>query len=118
MQYADAEQSFNGNYTVLFAPPELLKLHGTSNAAPPGAAHDIWALGVLFQQLLTATRQSNCNPWFVPDALPLAAIQDEAEKMDALYCAVEIWVCSAHCHDKLLSDQPCWLAKECQILSL
>ena len=92
-----AEQSFNGNYTPLYAPPKLLRLHNSSSAAPPGAPHDIWALGVMFQQLMTATCQS--TPWFVPDPASLAAVQDEAERMDALHSAVAaqhaVWVGSA-----------------------
>ena len=81
-----AEQNVSGNYTILYAPPELLCLDRTSSAAPPGAPHDVWALGVMLQQLLTATCQS--NPWFLPESGGLADIADEEEKEKAVHSAV------------------------------
>ena len=81
-----AEQTFNSNYTVLYAPPELVSCHGRPATAQPGTAHDIWALGVLFEQLLAATCQN--RPWFLPNIADVGAIEDVKQRVDALHSAV------------------------------
>ena len=86
MFFLAAEQTVNNNYTVLYAPPELVSCQGAPATAQPGVAHDIWALGVLFQQLIAATCQD--SPWFLPDVADVGAIQDAEQRADALHSAV------------------------------
>ena len=59
-----------GCYTLQFAPPDLLRLHGQKGCCkvPAGAPHDLRALGAMFQQTLAATCQQ--DPLFLPDPLP------------------------------------------------
>ena len=78
----------NNNYTVLYAPPEMVSCNSATETAQPGAPHDMWALGILFQQLLTATGQD--IPWFLPNIADVGGIEDVDQRTDALHSAVAI----------------------------
>ena len=92
--FATAEQRWNSSYTVPYAPPEIVKMHKGIKGAVCGTAHDMWAFGAMFEQVLAATCQS--GSLFLPDASAVAAEAPE-QRVDALHAAVaaaqDSWVC-------------------------
>ena len=111
-----ADQRCRGNYTAQYAPPEMIKVR-TSSAPPPVAVHgDIWALGVMFHQMLTAACQR--GSLFLPDLeslKPVLAAKDPVKLSEAMHAVVDsaqdAWVrcCAASaCHSlsHVLSLEP------------
>ena len=97
-----AECKSSANYTAQYAPPEVIAAYGTDKTLSPAGPHDIWSLGVTFQQVLAASCQF--GPLFLHDAVAIAAVQDPCEQRAALHAAVaadqHTWVC--HCQSKHL----------------
>lgn len=69
-------------------------MHKGIKGAVCGTAHDMWAFGAMFEQVLAATCQS--GSLFLPDASAVAAEAPE-QRVDALHAAVaaaqDSWVC-------------------------
>ena len=77
-----------------YAPPELVKQHNTSAAPPAAAPGDIWALGAIFYEMLTATCRKTFL--FLPDITSLVGVTDAAKLESGLHSLVgaeqDTWV--------------------------
>ena len=80
-------------------PPETIRVHTRDAERPPAAPGDIWALGVMFLEVLTATVPG--RTLFLPEISSLEGLRGAEQLSDAVHSLIEAeqnkWVCP-FCH--------------------